>query len=632
MYVSLLQPRRHACAFTADIRWAPHEGSCVLPASRCTGSVLPSIFVCPASAAADLFYREVPAFFRRRLSGSVFQGGRLRMLFNSYSFLFLFLPVLLLCWRLASGFGAARLGLVLLLFSTVFYALWGLPFLLLLAGILIMNYAFALALAAPEDAATAATGTDGTACAAPAQDNTGADGQSMARPRGRQRLFSTGCLKRLGAWACSRKGLLTLALILNLLPLFWFKYSWFFAQNLALLVGAEWNFTPPGLPLGISFYTFIQIAWLVSVYRRQVSPQGFSRHALFSACFPYVISGPIVRYEQMGPQLDELSGSTSKGLAQGFTLFTIGLAKKVLLADGLAVYANAVFNAAEKTFPVSGAEAWLGSFCYTFQLYFDFSGYTDMAIGLGLMLGLRLPENFDSPYKATGIVDFWRRWHITLSSWLRDFLYIPLGGNRKGRFMQYRNLFLTMLIGGVWHGAGWTFIIWGALHGAMLSINHFFRACIKGSLTERILATLPLRLFFIFFTFMCINLCWVVFRTVSLDGAVTMYGAMFAGPFTAQATGFAADHAGLSAMGALAATWLPNNYFQGWMPFALLGISLVLVWAFPNSHEMLHGRRDGTRPLLGWRPSAVWATGMACLAFVTLILVSRKATFLYFQF
>ena len=221
------------------------------------------------------------------------------MLFNSYSFLFLFLPLLLLCWRLAAGFGPARLSLVLLLFSTVFYALWGLPFLLLLAGILIMNYAFALALSAPENAAAAATGTDGAAHAALPCAEDGTDGQTTGSPRGRRQLFSNGGLKRLGCWACSRKGLLTLALILNLLPLLWFKYSWFFAQNLALLMGAEWNFTPPGLPLGISFYTFIQIAWLVSVYRRQVTPQGFSRHALFSACFPYVISGPIVRYEQM---------------------------------------------------------------------------------------------------------------------------------------------------------------------------------------------------------------------------------------------------------------------------------------------------------------------------------------------
>lgn len=561
------------------------------------------------------------------------------MLFNSYSFLFLFLPLLLLCWRLTAGYGATRLSLVLLLFSVVFYALWGLPFLLLLAVILGMNYAFALALADPNrpDSATAEAEIipEEDALASPAEPSDAkAEGPApqLARSRRGGGLFKGNGLKGLRAWAYSRKGLLILALVLNLLPLLWFKYSWFFAQNLALLMGTQWNFTPPGLPLGISFYTFIQIAWLVSVYRRQVTPQGFSRHALFSACFPYVISGPIVRYEQMGPQLDELSGSTAEGMAQGFTLFTIGLAKKVLLADGLAVYANAVFNAAEKAFPISGAEAWLGSLCYTFQLYFDFSGYTDMAIGIGLMLGLRLPENFDSPYKSTGIVDFWRRWHITLSSWLRDFLYISLGGNRKGRLMQYRNLFLTMLIGGAWHGAGWTFIIWGALHGSMLGVNHFFRACIKGTLLERVLATPPMRIFFILFTFLCINLGWVIFRTVSLNGAAAMFGAMFAGPFTAEAAGLTADYAGLSATGALAAHWLPNNYFQGWLPVALLGISFVLCWAFPNSHELLHGRRDGSRPYLSWRPSAAWATSLACLAFVTLILVSRKATFLYFQF
>lgn len=282
-----------------------------------------------------------------------------------------------------------------------------------------MNYAFGLALAAPD--------------AAPVLP---------AKECGSQ---TSGAKKASGRF--SRKTLLALALALNLLPLIWFKYSWFLAQNLALLFDAQWEFIPPGLPLGISFYTFIQIAWLVDVYRRRIIPAGLSRHALFSACFPYVISGPIVRYEQVGPQFDALSALTAENLARGFSLFSLGLAKKVLLADGIALYADAVFNAAEKAFPLSGAEAWLGSFCYTFQLYFDFSGYTDMALGLGLMLGLRLPENFNSPYKSTGIVDFWRRWHITLSAWLRDFLYIPLGGNRAGRLMQYRNLFLTMLIG-----------------------------------------------------------------------------------------------------------------------------------------------------------------------------------------
>ena len=241
-----------------------------------------------------------------------------------------------------------------------------------------------------------------------------------------------------------------------------------------------------------------------------------------------------------------------------------------------------------------------------------------MALGLGLMLGLRLPENFNSPYKSTGIVDFWRRWHITLSAWLRDFLYIPLGGNRAGRLKQYRNLFLTMLIGGAWHGAGWTFMIWGALHGLMLSVNHFFRAQIKGSRLEAVLSSAPLRLLSIAFTFLCINFCWVVFRALSLDGALRVYTAMLTGPFSLQP----------GPTGGL----LPNHYFQGWQPFALLILCAVLVWAFPNSREILQGRRDGSRPWLAWRPSRLWASGLALLAFAALILVSRQSTFLYFQF
>lgn len=522
------------------------------------------------------------------------------MLFNSYPFLFCFLPLLLLAWRLAGDLGSSRLALVLLAFSTVFYSLWGAGFLLLLAALIAMNYAFGLALAAPD--------------AAPVLP---------AKECGSQ---TSGAKKASGRF--SRKTLLALALALNLLPLIWFKYSWFLAQNLALLFDAQWEFIPPGLPLGISFYTFIQIAWLVDVYRRRIIPAGLSRHALFSACFPYVISGPIVRYEQVGPQFDALSALTAENLARGFSLFSLGLAKKVLLADGIALYADAVFNAAEKAFPLSGAEAWLGSFCYTFQLYFDFSGYTDMALGLGLMLGLRLPENFNSPYKSTGIVDFWRRWHITLSAWLRDFLYIPLGGNRAGRLMQYRNLFLTMLIGGAWHGAGWTFMVWGALHGLMLCVNHFFRAGIKGTAAENVLAAAPLRLLSIAFTFLCINFCWVVFRALSLDGALRMYTAMFTGPFLAaeQATD------GLDGTSAFLTTLLPNNYFPGWQPLALLALCAVLVWAFPNSREILRGRTDGSRPRLVWRTSGLWATGLAVLTFVSLILVSRQSTFLYFQF
>lgn len=511
------------------------------------------------------------------------------MFFNSYPFLLAFLPLLLLAFWLTSLWKPTRLGLVLLLFSAVFYALWGTGFLVLLAALLGTNYIFGLTLARLDDSAR-------------------------------------------GPLGLGRKGLLSLAIILNLLPLAWFKYSAFVIENLSRLAQWHLHFAAPALPLGISFYTFIQIAWLVSVYRRAIAPEGLGRHLLFSSCFCYVISGPIVRHEQMGRQFDRLQGPDAELLARGFSLFSMGLAKKVLLADSLALYADAVFSAAERAFPLSGAEAWLGSLCYSFQLYFDFSGYTDMALGLGLMLGLRLPENFNSPYKATGIVDFWRRWHITLSSWLRDFLYIPLGGNRAGRIRQYRNLFLTMLLGGLWHGAGWTFLLWGALHGAMLGLNHFFRSRIRGTRLEAVIACQPLRFCSIALTFCCINACWVVFRAATLEGACRIWQTMLEG-LANLPTALSSLWASLGPRGT---GWLealsPNHYLQGWQSLALLAISAVIVWGFPSSHELFQGRRDGSKPWLHWQPNAAWATGLAILAFAALILVSRQSTFLYFQF
>lgn len=483
------------------------------------------------------------------------------MLFNSWSFLFVFLPFFLIAWQTCAKVRPHAVVYVLLLSSLAFYALWSGPYLLLLLGIIAVNMGFARLLIWHKETV----------------------------PENQRQ----------------RKLILALAIVLNLLPLIWFKYSFFLIQNLSLLLHISWRFTPPDLPLGISFYTFIQIAWLVSVYRSWTAPESWAEHAAFSCAFPYVISGPIVRQQQMCWQLSALGPITAQGLAQGFTLFAMGLAKKVLLADSTGQYANAVFNAAQKGWPVTGAEAWLGSFCYTFQLYFDFSGYTDMALGLGLLIGLRLPENFDSPYKATGIVDFWRRWHITLSSWLRDFLYIPMGGNRHGRVRQYRNLFLTMLIGGAWHGAGWTFIIWGALHGAMLCINHLFRASIKGSAMEQFFASAPVRFSFILFTFICLNFCWTIFRSPDLNTAMSMYDAMFTGPLV-----------------------LNNNYFPHWQPFALLMLCAAICWGCPNSRQIL----SGEGPIFRWRPSRAWAAAMALLVFMSLALLPRQSSFLYFQF
>ena len=494
------------------------------------------------------------------------------VLFNSSSFLFFFLPLFILCAKLAAVGGPKGSSRLFLLFSLIFYASWNAPALFLLVGTLAINYAFACQLCRQENETSV-----------------------------------------------SRRNLLILALILNLLPLLYAKYSGFFAETIQSLLGVSFTFEAPALPPGISFYTFIQIAWLVSVYRREVTPAGLERHTVFSTFFPYILSGPIVRYQEMGPQLDQVRAPNAQSLALGLSLFAIGLGKKVLLADSLALSANAVFGAAEKAWPLTGAEAWLGSLSYSFQLYFDFSGYTDMAIGLGLMLGLQLPENFISPYKATGIVDFWRRWHITLGLWLRDFLYIPLGGNRHGKLKQYRNLFLTMLIGGAWHGAGWTFIIWGAMHGLMLCINHFFRAQIKGRTWAGIFERLPVRVAFICLTFFCLNLAWVVFRAQSLEGAWRVYSAMFAQPLAA--TGAAGDLQG----------FFPHHYFQDWTDFALLALSAFIIWALPASHEITSRRQD-TTCWLRFSLTRSWAVCLSLLFLLSLLMLTRQSAFLYFQF
>lgn len=506
------------------------------------------------------------------------------MLFNSYAFVFLFLPLFLLGWQFASK-TRGGLEFLLLLASLIFYALWGLPWLLLLATLIGLNYSLGRALA-----------WQGSGPAEPEAES----------PAG-----------------ISRRSLFIIAISLNLAPLLWFKYSWFAIQNIALLLGADWLFTPPALPLGISFYTFIQIAWLVGIYRGELQPHSLTRHAIFSSCFPYVISGPIVRYEQIGGQLDAIQASQSVGLAAGFTLFSFGLAKKVLLADSIGLYADAVFNAADRAWPLTFCESWLGSFCYAFQLYFDFSGYTDMAIGIGMMIGLKFPANFNSPYKSTGIIEFWRRWHMTLGAWLRDFLYIPLGGNRHGKWRQYRNIFLTMLIAGAWHGAGWTFIIWGAFQGGMLCANHGFRAWLRDKPWQTVFTALPCRIAFIFLTFICLDLGWVVFRATSLDGALGMYTAMFAGPLASQL-----PTAPTTETPAIITLLLPNHYFSSWQPFALLGASFAICWLLPNSQQILSGKNRW----LAWQPSRTWATALALLAFVSLVFISRQSVFLYFRF
>ena len=353
------------------------------------------------------------------------------MLFNSYEFIFFFLPVVLAGFFALGTRGKARAAVGFLVVSSLFYYGWWDPtYLLLILASIGVNYRLGAALSrARED---------------------GADGVSRGR------------------W------LLRLGVALNLGALGWFKYANFVVDNVNSALGSDVHLAKIVLPLAISFFTFQQIAYLVDSHRGEAREHRFLHYCLFVTFFPQLIAGPIVHHGEMLPQFAD--GKTyrfrAENLSVGATVFFIGLFKKVVFADTIAQYGTPVFDAAANGVPMTFLPAWAGALAYTLQIYFDFSGYSDMAIGLGRMFGVRLPLNFHSPYKAVNIIDFWRRWHMTLSRFLRDYLYIPLGGNRNGKLKRYRNLFLTMVLGGMWHGAGWTFLVWGTLHGVYLMINH----------------------------------------------------------------------------------------------------------------------------------------------------------------
>ena len=303
---------------------------------------------------------------------------------------------------------------------------------------------------------------------------------------------------------------LSVAVVFNLSVLVYFKYAGFFFAFLPSAAG--WNII---LPLGISFFTFQKIAWHVDLYQRRLPDTGSVLDYSFFVCFfPQLIAGPIVHARAVFPQIAPGWFNRPLTWQLGIALLTVGLVKKVLLADPLAPGVAVLFDAAAAGQALAAPDVLLAGLSYGLQLYFDFSGYADMAIGLGLMFGIKLPANFRSPYKSASIVEFWRRWHITLSSFLRDYLYIPLGGNRQGRLRANGNLLITMLLGGLWHGAGWQFIVWGGLHGLLLVINHYWQH-FSGWRLPRLIA-LPL-------TLLVVMLAWIPFRADSLATSLHMF-------------------------------------------------------------------------------------------------------------
>jgi alginate O-acetyltransferase complex protein AlgI len=394
------------------------------------------------------------------------------MLFNSYGFIFLFLPVVFVGFFIFGRFGSLWPIVWLALASLAFYSFSNWQFVPLLLASITFNYGI---------------------------------GYFLIARKLRVRV---------------RFAVLTVGVAGDLLMLGIFKYAGFIAVNLNAVFASHFVVNIL-LPVGISFYTFTQIAFLVDAYRSQVARYALPHYALFVTYFPHLIAGPILHHRDMIPQFERAEAKRPDPhlILCGLIIFAIGLFKKTCLADGIQPLVAVAFGPNTPTFD----QAWIGALAYTFQLYFDFSGYSDMAIGISLMFGIFLPLNFNSPYKATSIIDFWRRWHMTLSQFLRDYLYIPLGGNRRGPLLRYVNLGITMLLGGLWHGAAWTFVVWGALHGFYLCINHAWNS--YGPKASPRFADLA-NFAGLVMTFLAVVVAWVFFRADSMTSALSVLSKM----------------------------------------------------------------------------------------------------------
>lgn len=395
------------------------------------------------------------------------------MVFSSITFLCYFLPCFLCVYYLSSK---AYKNYVILAFSIFFYS-WGAPsFLFILMGSTIIDFFLV---------------------------------QKMSRMTDDS----------------NRKWALTASLTLNLGLLAYFKYANFFVDNINGLLSSlgfsDLSWTSIALPIGISFYTFQTLTYSIDVYKGKNEPlEKLSDYLLYIMLFPQMIAGPIIRYNTIAQQITDRVASYDDRL-MGFYRFVIGLSKKVLIANVMAEKADAIMGSSN-LMALDSSTAWIGLLAYTFQIYFDFSGYSDMAIGIGRMIGFKFPENFNNPYSAGSITEFWRRWHITLGDWMRDYLYIPLGGNRVSTSRMYCNLWIVFLLSGLWHGASWNFILWGVFHGSFLVLDRLFLMRFYQAI-GRPISTL--------ITFILVMLGWVVFRIESLGDAMTFYQRLFAFDF-----------------------------------------------------------------------------------------------------
>ena len=506
------------------------------------------------------------------------------MLFHESIFIFLFLPIVVLIYLLLKKINLIKSSIIFLsLLSVFFYGYWEIKYIPLLITSIIFNFFV---------------------------------GSYLAQN-----------LKKSSFFLC-------VAIIINLSILIFYKYSPMIIDNYNFLLIEKISMDYPELPLGISFFTFLQIAYIVDCSKGKVTNATFPSYFLFVSFFPHLIAGPLVHHKDLIPQFTKKLSNTLENLSVGTIIFGFGLFKKLVLSEQVSGWSDDMFNSVENGIMPSLIYAWVGVLSFTLLIYFDFSAYSDMAIGLSKMIGIRLPENFNSPYKSTNIIDFWRRWHITLSYFLRNYLYFPLGGNRKGFYRKYQNILTVMIIAGLWHGADWTFVLWGGIHGFLLLINHFWQE-IK---FFKINKTISLWL-----TFLSVLLAWVPFRSGSIETTLNIYKGMFGGfglTFPAHYQGFLNENLNRILLD-IGVQFSSIHGFGGRMQIFILLLLLLFVMKFPNTQQIfadykptLSASADKISSLFKWKPRFFETVFFGLIGTYLLLLViqGKSGEFIYFQF
>jgi len=495
------------------------------------------------------------------------------MLFNSFEFIFLFLPLVLVGYWLTKK-NQSNAWLYFVAFSSLFfYAYWNPKYISVIIISIIFNYGIS----------------------------------SYVRKKSKPHLIA--------------------AITANLGSLFYFKYVGLFTSLLNYFSSTDIAILDIILPIGISFFTFQQIAFQVDTYYQKVESPSFINYIFFVTFFPQLIAGPIVHHSELFSQLKQKTNQLDN-ICVGLSIFSIGLFKKVIIADSIAKVSNSVFNSVSSGFQPNFIEAWYGALAYSLQIYFDFSAYSDMAIGLGLLFGLRLPQNFSSPYQSLSIQEFWRRWHITLSRFIRDYLYIPLGGNRCGKSRKLSNLLITMGLAGLWHGASLNFVFWGVLHGLLLILHAGF-GVIRRTLNIR---SLPNDINWLL-TMICLVFAWVPFRASDFSQTLEIWKAMvlmngFELPMGIQITNIANDHF--------------LEYVDVQSTILILFLVLISKYA-PNVSEIFsnysptlktpgYDLDSRSKLQIRWKPNAYWALIISALFLITIGNLGVYSEFLYFQF